>query len=401
MMPSPIPATAYSTPPVPQPTAYRPPVRDRFAQGASGQDMEVLGVVPTAAPQVSSENETAGAKDSRPLFGKDGFTFGDLLDIINPLQHIPVVSTVYRALTGDKIDAGSRIIGGGLFGGPIGLVASMVSGMVEEATGKDPGEHALAALGINIGPGNQDAPATALADATQPANGMTQGELAALQAQGAQLQAVQAQGAARALPGQDLKLGVTADDGRGRKSADNTAGQSAPRANGPVELPADLFQALKQTAATQQANAQSTAANTATANQVLLQQQPSQSRNAGPMQTNTAAANPNAGPMPDNAIRTADGRTWFPAFPTMGSGAPAPSRAVGTSPVTQQNGASKFGVARGASYAASPQAATAATAAQIQQSSDPQTEWSNRASEAYQKYFEMQDQKNRRAGIVQ
>ncbi len=400
MMPSPIPATAYSTPPVPQPTAFRPPARDRFAQGASGQDMEVLGAVPTAASQVSSENSTTEAKDSRPLFGKDGFTFGDLLDIINPLQHIPVVSTVYRAITGDKIDAGARIIGGGLFGGPIGLAVSMVSGMVEETTGKDPGEHALAALGINIGPGNQDVLATALADATQPPNGMTQGELAGLQAQGAQLQAAQAQGVTGALPAQDLKLGVTADDGRGRKLADNAAGQSAPRPNGPVELPADLFQALKQTAATQQANAQSTAANTATANQVLLQQ-PSQSRNAGPMQTNTAAANSNAGPMPDNAIRTADGRTWFPAFPTVGSGAPAPSRAVGTSPVTQQNGASKFGITRGASYAASPQAATAATAAQIQQSSDPQAEWANRASEAYQKYFEMQDQKNRRAGIVQ
>jgi hypothetical protein len=362
--------------------------------------MEVLGAVPTAASQVASENGTAEAKESRPLFGKDGFTFGDLLDIINPLQHIPVVSTVYRAITGDKIDAGSRIIGGGLFGGPIGLVASMVSGIVEEATGKDPGEHALAALGIDIGPGNREAPVTALADATQSPADMTQGELAALQAQGAQLQAAQAQGAARALPGQDLKLGVTTDDGRGRKLADAAAGQVAPKPSGPVELPADLFQALKQTAATQQANAQSTAANSATANQVLLQQ-PSQSRNAGPMQTNTAAASSNAGPMPDNAIRTADGRTWFPAFPTVGSGAPAPSRAVGTTPVTQQNGASKFGVTRGASYAASPQAATAATAAQIQQSSDPQTEWSNRASEAYQKYFEMQDQKNRRAGIVQ
>ena len=60
------------------------------------------------------------------LFGKDGFTFFDFLDIINPLQHIPVISTIYRAITGDQIDPGSRIAGASLFGGPLGgALASM------------------------------------------------------------------------------------------------------------------------------------------------------------------------------------------------------------------------------------------------------------------------------------
>ena len=45
------------------------------------------------------------------LFGDDGFTFLDFLDIINPLQHIPVVSTIYRDLTGDTLDYGSRVAG--------------------------------------------------------------------------------------------------------------------------------------------------------------------------------------------------------------------------------------------------------------------------------------------------
>ena len=77
-------------------------------------------------------------------FGKDGFTFGDFIDIINPLQHIPIVSTIYRQLTGDDLDPGSRIGGGALFGGPIGLVASLINVLVDETTGKDVGEQVLA-----------------------------------------------------------------------------------------------------------------------------------------------------------------------------------------------------------------------------------------------------------------
>ncbi len=77
-------------------------------------------------------------------FGEDGFTFEDFIDIINPLQHIPIVSTVYRQLTGDDLDPGSRIGGGTLFGGPIGLVASLINVLVDETTGKDVGEQVLA-----------------------------------------------------------------------------------------------------------------------------------------------------------------------------------------------------------------------------------------------------------------
>jgi hypothetical protein len=77
-------------------------------------------------------------------FGEDGFTFLDFLDIINPLQHIPVVSTIYRDLTGDTLDHGSRVVGGTLFGGPIGALVSVVNVLFEETTGKDMGEHMMA-----------------------------------------------------------------------------------------------------------------------------------------------------------------------------------------------------------------------------------------------------------------
>jgi hypothetical protein len=76
-------------------------------------------------------------------FGKDGFSFLDFLDIINPLQHIPLVATLYRNITGDEIDPGSRLVGSALYGGPIGAVTSLINVMVEFDTGKDIGEHAL------------------------------------------------------------------------------------------------------------------------------------------------------------------------------------------------------------------------------------------------------------------
>lgn len=84
--------------------------------------------------------------------------FGDFLDLINPLQHIPVVSTLYREVTGDQISATARVLGGFLFGGPLGFIASIINAISEEITGKDIGETAVAALF-----GDDDVPATAVA----------------------------------------------------------------------------------------------------------------------------------------------------------------------------------------------------------------------------------------------
>lgn len=79
-------------------------------------------------------------------FGEDGLTFADLVDIVNPLQHIPIVSSIYRRLTGDTIDPLPRIAGGGLLWGPIGVAVAAVNAVVEWATGKDMGDHVIAFL---------------------------------------------------------------------------------------------------------------------------------------------------------------------------------------------------------------------------------------------------------------
>lgn len=128
-------------------------------------------------PPPAAERDKTAATDSQDksgdkhlsMFaeGDDSPSFWDLLDVINPLQHIPVVSNIYREITGDQIGVGARLVGGALLGGPIGLIASAVDCVVEESTGKDTGGHMLALFQDDTA---QDAPGAtqlAQADATQ------------------------------------------------------------------------------------------------------------------------------------------------------------------------------------------------------------------------------------------
>jgi hypothetical protein len=70
--------------------------------------------------------------------------FADLLDVVNPLQHLPLISSVYRYLTGDEIKPAARIMGGTLYGGPIGFAVSAINTLASEIGGGDPGDAALA-----------------------------------------------------------------------------------------------------------------------------------------------------------------------------------------------------------------------------------------------------------------
>jgi hypothetical protein len=106
------------------------------------------------------------------------FGFRDLLDMINPLQHIPVISTLYRAITGDEqIGNIPRLVGDALFGGPIGLFTGVIGVAVKEESGRDVGEHALALIDDSLVPAatavaamdGKDAPAAAGEAAAAPA----------------------------------------------------------------------------------------------------------------------------------------------------------------------------------------------------------------------------------------
>lgn len=93
-----------------------------------------------AAAQTAPDADATTKEDTK------GFGFDDFLDIINPLQHIPVVSTVYRHLTGDKIGTAEKIAGDGLYGGLTGLLCSLGDAAFAELTGKNVGDTVYAYL---------------------------------------------------------------------------------------------------------------------------------------------------------------------------------------------------------------------------------------------------------------
>ena len=96
-----------------------------------------------SATQASSSTATASTDAGKPSF------WDDVLDVVNPLQHLPIVSAVYRAVTGDKIGDVEKVAGDTLYGGPIGLVTSLADVAFEKITGKDFGSTVMAFAGLD------------------------------------------------------------------------------------------------------------------------------------------------------------------------------------------------------------------------------------------------------------
>jgi hypothetical protein len=105
----------------------------------------------------ATHDVAAASAPAQPVSSSHAFSFTDFLDIVNPLQHLPVVGTLYRAITGDKIDTPEKIVGDTLFGGVWGLVSSLADTAFEAVTGKDFGATVLSF----VTGGDDDAPAQA------------------------------------------------------------------------------------------------------------------------------------------------------------------------------------------------------------------------------------------------
>lgn len=130
-----------------------------------------------AAAQMDVEKGTAGG------FGhaaREDLEFSDLIDLVNPLQHIPGVAQVYRAITGDTIKPVVKVAGSLLMGGPMGLIAGAGAAVLEAAVGGEPLTKVAAAFGM----GGADT------TGTTSANGAT--ALAAMPGAGAQTASMQA-----------------------------------------------------------------------------------------------------------------------------------------------------------------------------------------------------------------
>ncbi len=126
--------------------------------------------LPTAPPAALPSETAADAHET---------TFRDVLSALNPLQYLPVVGTIYRAITGDSPPEALRVVGsmivGGLMGGPFGVALSAVSNLVQHVGGFDL-DHMAHDMMASIGLIDDDTPA--VAQAAMPQAGVAEAGVA-------------------------------------------------------------------------------------------------------------------------------------------------------------------------------------------------------------------------------
>ncbi|MBF0142579.1 MAG: hypothetical protein HQL59_03870 [Magnetococcales bacterium] len=103
------------------------------------------GVTPPGRGAASTVRSSPGGS------GQGKAVFDDVFDAVNPVQHLPIISSAYRADTGDGIGQVPRLVGGmfygGILGGPAGVVGAVADLLVEKATGRDMETQMLGTVG--------------------------------------------------------------------------------------------------------------------------------------------------------------------------------------------------------------------------------------------------------------
>ena len=101
---------------------------------------------PTVEAKKGADVASEEKKKLQPFEDEDGPSFADFLDIINPLQNLPIIGPLYRYFTGDERGAVSAVLGGALFGGPIGMAFAALEAAAKGESGEDIGESVMTAL---------------------------------------------------------------------------------------------------------------------------------------------------------------------------------------------------------------------------------------------------------------
>ncbi|MEZ0223036.1 MAG: hypothetical protein ACAH83_00655 [Alphaproteobacteria bacterium] len=153
------------------------------ASVTASSDQRTAGYMPVIGQKKSAEAENfsglvqnargadPAGDTAKPAGKKEHHGFLDFLvmlfDIINPLEHIPVISTIYERVTGHHMNPIARVAGDALYGGPIGAAVGVANVVAEQTTGKDIGENVIAMLSP---PKHKTAPDTMLAQNTPKPN---------------------------------------------------------------------------------------------------------------------------------------------------------------------------------------------------------------------------------------
>jgi hypothetical protein len=107
--------------------------------------MSLDAALPVAVPPASvPADQKSASSGSGSKTSEWDFSFHNLLDIVNPLEHLPIIGTLYRAITGTHIGIPEKIAGDALYGGLWGAVSSVADAAFEAVTGKDFGSTVLA-----------------------------------------------------------------------------------------------------------------------------------------------------------------------------------------------------------------------------------------------------------------
>ncbi|MBU2878401.1 hypothetical protein [Aliiglaciecola lipolytica] len=100
----------------------------------------------SAEPEVSTTDLSALNSDttllgsiqdiSNYVIGEDGLGMDDFFDTINILNHIPIVSDIYQNTSHTSVDPVSELLGGFVYGGPIGMAFAAADMAIESFSGK-------------------------------------------------------------------------------------------------------------------------------------------------------------------------------------------------------------------------------------------------------------------------
>lgn len=82
-----------------------------------------------ATPTPLDHGPALGPDEAIPIPGQ--MSFNEIMQGLNPLQHVPGVGMIYRATTGAEINPALRVAGAGLVGGPLGMALAGVMAAIE------------------------------------------------------------------------------------------------------------------------------------------------------------------------------------------------------------------------------------------------------------------------------
>lgn len=122
--------------------------------------VDAVAAAQSSAPAQPSPKPASTAQREGPDM------FHSVLSALNPLQYLPVVGTIYRAVTGDEVAEPVRRVGSAvgsfLMGGPIGLALNIAGVGAEKVLGFDFDKAAqglLSSAASMLGVGGSDASA--------------------------------------------------------------------------------------------------------------------------------------------------------------------------------------------------------------------------------------------------